>query len=244
MNEAKTPTWNLLPSLGFQPDGSVYSDIRPGFSLDFGNLKLSAAAVTSPYSGEIILFGGVFATPRTIAQVQFELPRRMESLEQCAAWIVWNLDQYGEGPVFRPSRNLAWLEQARQNRRLLPWVMSHAEFDSRPQCTVGRDWLRLALKELHEQLALLTDDVTVVFSFDGAIFSIRCNTKVIAFPGEGPPWTVCFKVKSETLRQRPKRRLTREYVGVSIWKSRIELGPWSYEGAIGSVDGSRGSEVQ
>jgi hypothetical protein len=112
MNEATIPTWSLLQSLGFQPDDTeVYSDIRPGLILDFGTLKLSAVAVVSPYSGEIVLFSGVLTTPRTLAQVQFELPRRVESLKQCAACIVWSLDQQSEGRVFKPMRHVGWLEE-------------------------------------------------------------------------------------------------------------------------------------
>lgn len=62
MNEATIPAWSLLPSLGFRPDSAVhFSDILPGLSLDFGNFKLSAAALISPYSGEIVSFSGVLA---------------------------------------------------------------------------------------------------------------------------------------------------------------------------------------
>jgi hypothetical protein len=244
MNEATIPTWNLLPSLGFQPDSTVvYSDIRPGLSLDFGNFKLSAVAVVSPYSGEIILFSGVLATCETLADVHFELPRRIESLKQCAAWIVWNLDQYGDQRIFRPTRNVGWLEEGRQNRRLLPWVMSQAEYEARPRCTVQRDWLRLALKTLGKHLQSLPYDSTVSFSFDGCVFSIRCDKKVIAFPGEGLPWTVCFTVEVRTLHHSPKRFMS-EYIELSVWESRIQVGSWSYEGKVGPLVGKYLSEVQ
>lgn len=244
MNETIVATWNLLPSLGFQPDETIiFSDVRPGLSLDFGNLKLSAIAVTSPYFGEIVSFSGVRATRDTLTQIEFELPRRVASLKQCAAWIIWNLDQQWDGRLFRPARAIDWIDQARQNRRLLPWVLSQAEFDARPQCTVHRDWLRLALKKLHEQLASLPDSAIVVFSFDGSVFSIRCDKKLIAFPGEGPLWTVCFKMEARTLRRQPKR-LMREYIDVSVWESRIRFERWSYEGTVGPLGGCDFSDVQ
>jgi hypothetical protein len=41
---------------------------------------------------------------------------------QCAAWIVWNLDHYGDQRVFRLGRYVVWLEEARPGRRLLLWV--------------------------------------------------------------------------------------------------------------------------
>jgi hypothetical protein len=244
MNEATIPIWNLLPSLGFQPDANLdYSDIRPGLSLDFGNFKLSAVAVTSPHSGEIISFSGIRATRDALAQIEFELPPRVTSLKQCAAWIIWSLDQQWDGPMFRPARTMDWIDEARRNRRLLPWVMARAEFDARPQCTVRRDWLRLALKTLAAHVAALPDDAIVTFHFDGSIFSIRSEKNVIAFPSEGPPWTVSFRVEAKTLRCQPKR-LMREYIGVSIWNSRIEFGPWSYEGTVEPLHVRNSSEVQ
>lgn len=244
MNDATIPTWDLLSSLGFSPDSTLlFSDIRPGLSLDFGNLKLSAVAVVSPYSGEIISLSGVLSTPRTVAEIQFELPRRVESLKQCAAWIVWNLDQHSSGGAFRPARDVGWINEGRQNRRLLPWVMSQAEFDARPQCTVRRDWLRLALKNLREQLPSLPDSAIVVFSFDGSVFSIRCDKKVIAFPGEGLPWTVCFRVEGRALRSSPKR-LMREFIDVSVWESNIRFGSSSYKGVVGPLGGRHSSIVQ
>jgi hypothetical protein len=244
MDEATIPTWNLRPSLGFQPDPRVGSDVRPGLSFDFGNFKLSASCVLNLRFVEVVLFSGILATRDTLAEIEFELPRQVKSRGQCAAWIVWNLDQHCDHGLFTPARPVRWLDEGRQNRRLLPWVMSMAEYDARPRCMIRRDWLRLALKTLGEQIASEPDDAAIVFTFDGNVLSIRCDHKVIALPGEGLPWTVCFRVEAKMLRQQPRRRLMREYVGVSIWKSRIELGPWSYEGAVGSLGRGSFAEVQ
>lgn len=148
MNETTIPTWNLLPPLGFRPDSTVrFSDIHPGLSLDFGNVKLSAAALVSPYSGEIVSFSGVLATSDTLADVHFEMLREVESLRQCATWIVWNLDRYSDG-AFKPARPVEWVEEARSNRKLLPWYRSLAAYEARPCCLVDRKWLRLALNTL------------------------------------------------------------------------------------------------
>lgn len=244
MNGATIPTWNLLPSLGFEPDDSIiFTDIHPGLSLDFGNFKLSAVAVTSPYSGEVISLSGILRTPDRLAEVHFEMPRQIESLKQCAAWIVWSLDQQWEGQIFRPARALGWIDEGRRNRRLLPWVMSQAEFDARPQCIVDRDWLRLALKVLGKHAAALPDGGTVIFWFDGSVFYIRSEKKVIAFPGEGPPWAVSFRVEAKLLRQAPKR-IMREQIAVSVWESRIRFDSWSYRGTVEPVGGSHSSGVQ
>ena len=38
-------TWEVLKELGFMPNASVWSEIQPGLSFDFGNFILSAGAV-------------------------------------------------------------------------------------------------------------------------------------------------------------------------------------------------------
>lgn len=230
MNEATIPTWNLLRSLGFRPDPAVISDDEPGLSFDFGNLKLSASCVLNLRCIEVVLFTGILSTQRRMAEIDFELPRRMKSLKQCAAWIVWNLDRYCGG-VFEQTCRIDWVLEARQNKSLLPWVHSMAEYNTRPQCVVQRDWLRLALRTLSQQLSCLPDQTPVLFSFDGFVLFIRCGEGVIALPGEGMPWTVRFKVTAEKLRRMPKR-IRRERVDVSIWQSHIRLGTWTYEGTL------------
>jgi hypothetical protein len=129
----------------------------PGLSFDFGNLILRASSCRKLLAG-IVLFTGVSKTPRSLGQVHFEMPRRIESIKKCAAWIVWNLDQFSE---FRENHHIAWVEEGRKNQRLLPWVMSMAKWGARPQCMVKRDWLRLALKTLGEYLGSLPSRLEV-----------------------------------------------------------------------------------
>jgi hypothetical protein len=241
MDEATVPTMDSLRCLGFQPDPTVVSDGCPGLSFDFGSLTLHASCCRNLRAAEIVFFTGVLSTPRSLAEVLFEMPRRVKSIKQCAAWIVWNLDQHADHRVFKPARHVGWVEEGRTNHRLLPWVMSMAEYNARPQCIVQRDWLRLALKTLGEYLAALSDDAGIVFSFDGSVFSIRVDKKLIALPAEGSPWTVRFKVETRDLRRLPKR-LVHEGIGVSIWESRITLGNYTYAGTLegfGTTDPSR-----
>jgi hypothetical protein len=75
----------------------------------------------------------------------------------------------------------------------------------------------------------LTDEAKVIFSFDGSVFSIRCDGELIALAVEGTPWTVSFGVHAGDLRRLP-RRLMHEHVSVSIWESRIRVGSRSYPG--------------
>jgi hypothetical protein len=138
-----------------------------------------------------------------LAEVFFEMPRKVKSLKQCAAGIVWSLDRHSDHGDFKSARHVGWIEDGRKNQRLLPWVKSMAQCNSRPQCIVQRDWFRLALKSLGERLSSSPENAEVVFSFDGSVLSIRCNEKVRALPGEGLPWAVRFKVEARALRRLP-----------------------------------------
>jgi hypothetical protein len=243
-HQATTATFDVLRDLGFHPDDTViYSDVKPGLSIDFGNFKLSASCLLNLRFVEVVLFTGILATPHSLAEIEFELPRRVLSREQCAAWIVWSLDQSAPDRRFQPTRYVGWIEEGRQNQRLLPWVAELGEYKSRPSCTVRRDWLRLALKTLSEHLSSLPDSTAVVFSFDGSVLTIRIDGKVVAMPGEGFPWAVRFNINAGRLRRFP-RRFMHEYIGVEIWESRLRIYGWAYEGTI-DVSGLAGrAEIQ
>jgi hypothetical protein len=117
MDEATIPTMDLLYRLGFQHDPTVVYFDPSGLTFDFGIMKLNAICCLNLRATEIVLFTGVLSTPRTLAEVHFEMPRQVKSLKQCAAWIVWNLDQHSDR-VFTPSRYVDWVEEGRANRKL------------------------------------------------------------------------------------------------------------------------------
>jgi hypothetical protein len=108
--------------------------------------------------------------------------------------------------------------------------------------TVRRDWLRLALKTLADCAFTLPDDADL-FGFDGSVFSIRCDGKVIALAGQGVPWAVSFKVRAGALRRLPKR-LTREDIGISIWESTISIGNRTYPGTLDGFGAPDPSKIQ
>src|SRR5580700_7982451 len=106
MNEAEAiaPVWDALKELGFSPDSTVISDDMPGLSFDFGNFKLSASVVINKWFKPVVLFGGVLATPRTLTEVCFELPRMVASRQQVVAFLAYYLDKQASasGSVFHP----------------------------------------------------------------------------------------------------------------------------------------------
>lgn len=230
LNEGETTdTWDVLKKLGFLPDDEVVSDVRPGLSFDFGNFRLSASCCINMRFAEIVLFTGVMTTPRTIAEVQFEMPRQVQSAELCAAWIVWQLDKMAKSGSFVPAKAVEWLAEGRTHQNLLPWISDMTLYKARPRCAIESVWLRVALKTLREVLTTADKDEEVIFGFDGAVLTVQCIGKVIPMPGEGIPWPKHYTIQAGKIRNLPKRLMS-ERVEVSIWQTRLNIGRNSYEG--------------
>lgn len=233
MNEAKPiDTVDALLNIGFTPDSSVISETRHGLSFDFGGFKLSAGAVTNEYLRPTVLFTGVIATPRSLAEVCFELPRTISSVEMLAAFLVYYLDKASGRSKFQPPNNVAWIAEGRQNKYLLPWETDMAAYNERPHCNVERKWLRLALNSLSEIISEVDDLEPIEFTFDGTVLKIVCSGRVVVTPGKGKPWSSIFTIAAGALRTLPKR-LMRDPLVVSCWKGRLQLDRNFYDGLEG-----------
>jgi hypothetical protein len=224
-------TWEVLKELAFMPNAAVRSDMQPGLSFDFGNLILSAGAVTTGWRlTPVILFSGLMRGPNSFAEVQFEMPRTIENLDMCAAWIAWHLDQCSTGN-FQPIRNAEWLIIGRSSKLLLPWVIDTEAYERRPHCAVEREWARMMIKTLKAGLCNLTDDEAVSFEFDGELLRIRFGSSLIPGAAKGDAWEHRYLLKACQLREFP-RRLDRSLVWFSTWDGKFQIANWSYEGVI------------
>lgn len=217
-------TWDVLHEFGFEPDADSIS----GVSFDFGNFKLSAMAETGKTFEPVVLFTGVLETQRKLAEVIFEIPPTVASREQLAAFIVYYLDKAAGRDAFQPKRNVDWIAEGRKHRQLLPWEVDKAAYRSRPHCTVRRDWLRLALNNLTEQLVDADDTDLVEFGFDGSVLTIRFCGQVMHMAAEGTPWPAEFNILAKSLRRLPKR-LMQSHVEVAVYKGRLRIGRVCFE---------------
>jgi len=227
---ATVAVWDVLKEFGFAPDSAVISDVMPGLSFDFGNFKLSASAVMGKRFQPVVLFTGLLATTRTLAEVCFELPPMVASREQLAAFLVYYLDNASSGNVFNPTRRADWIFEGRASQSLLPWEADMAAYHARAHCTVQRDWLRLALKRLMELIAQAGDTAEVEFGFDGSVLTVRCSGQVVPMAANGKAWAAPFVIPAGRLRLLPKR-LTHFDVDVSVHEGRLHIGRYCFDGA-------------
>jgi hypothetical protein len=204
-------TWDVLHSLGFTDDRALTAGAPGGLQKQFGNFTLSAIHCISLRFQPVVILSGVMTTPRTVTQVECEMPQELESWEVGAAWVTWCLDNHARGE-FQPTIPTPWLSEGRQHRRLLPWVRERearkdeqAAYAARLRCFALREWARLALRTLAEQLAEMTDDAPVTFRFDGEVLTIRCGGELIALAATGEQWPGGFSLPAHSLRALPKR---------------------------------------
>jgi hypothetical protein len=215
-------TWEVLKEFGFQPDTRVISDLLPGLSFDLSDFKLSASAVMNRRFAEVVMFTGVLITSRTMAEIIFELPRRMSSREQCAAWLVWNLNKHIDSPESVCKTGADWMTLGRANQHLLPWIADAAAYNARPCCSVDRESAKFVLKKLRAALLAVAEDADVCFSFDGEVMKIRCGPALIATAATGKAWTQEYQLKAGVLGHLPLRLMCPD-VEFSAWEDRFTI---------------------
>src|SRR5438477_470241 len=119
MDETSTlSTWHALQSFGFVPDPDLISDVSPGLRYTFKELELTAIVGLNRQLQQVVMLGAILQTSRTCGEVAFEMPMRVDSLAQCAAWIAWHLDQ---GLLDHERLQAGWLSYGRNNLGTLPW---------------------------------------------------------------------------------------------------------------------------
>ncbi len=225
-------TYDVLKSLGFKDDKSIISDPPGGLSFDFGNFKLSAVFGINRWIQEAVLLCGVMSTSRSIAYINTEMPLEVDSREQGLAWITWCLDKHADGGVFEPIQPLDWLIEGRQYFHILPWERERTAYESRPHCWVQRDWAKVAIRKLSEQIAISDNEAPVTFQFDGEIITIRCGTVLVAtIPANGKKWACQYLLKAGNLRRLPQRLMS-EKVEFSVWNSGFKIGRFCYKDVV------------
>ena len=202
---------------------------------DFGNSKLDfklyANLGINKWFRKTVMCSGNWCrgNGRSNGLVEFEIPCQVESRELCAAFLAYYLRSWRVQDDRSPGQELGWLIEGQRNQDLLPWRAKQAAYEARPQCTVERDWLRLALKTLAGHLGTVGDDAPVVVGFENGVLSIQCAGKAIALPGEGLSWPQRVTIPAGQLRHLPKRFM-RQVISVSVWESRLCIDRWYYAG--------------
>jgi len=229
-------TWDAMRNLGFTLDGSCPFSEMPALVFDFGPVRLQAAWVMGRFFNDIVFVTGIWQTARTMAQIEIQMPRTIDSVDLCAAWIVDKLDRVADGGLFIPSKPIEWLQRGRLHQEKLPWRIQqaareaeYAVYQARPHCQVDREWMRVIRVKLRESLETCSPDDLISFSFTAGILTICLPTDKLACQAEGDDWPHVFAVPAANLKKLPKR-FKSNYVIVGEWKGSLEIADSRYEG--------------
>lgn len=223
-------TDDFLVSVGFVRKLGSFSSSSGGLAYDFGNFELEVAYGVNRWFRQVALLHGVIITPRTIAQVECEMPLMLESHEQGLGFLAWCLDNSSPGS-FKPAKYVPWLEEARKCTHLLPWEQDAAVYAARPRCWIQRDWAKLLLRSLALEATIAEDDTPIMFDFDGEVLTIRCADSRIAAAGTGDAWPHKYSIPAQNLRKLP-RRLMQNPIEISVWESALLIAHHRYSGVV------------
>lgn len=211
---------SILSSAGFKEDWSYqYTDQQPTYVYRFDDLVLRATQVTSRFLRPIFLFSGICRQPRTLIDVQFEMPTHLETHDQGIAWIADALKRHGYWPIDPP----AWCEKGLAAKGELPWVRSTRLYEARPQCSVESDWLRVVARKLKARAAVSRHDAELELAFDGAVLRIVAESEFWVMPAKGKGWDEVIKVHESGLLW-ALARLPKGPLHLAIWEARLHLG--------------------
>lgn len=210
-------TVDILPDLGFSRD-----DASDTFRLELEDGTIQAVELLHPRSGYVVSFSGVLRTTRTLSEVDFAMPRLVESIDQAKAWIAFGLkDAVGQ------SNQPNWLAEGRDLRHLLPWVQDAARSAPRLQCIVDREQFRPMASRLRNGV-FASDFPTVELSFRDSILRIQLGQEVFAIAGHGNDWPSTLTLPAASFAS-PQRRLQNPAVYITVRGDTLNFGTLSID---------------
>ncbi|GGY25016.1 hypothetical protein [Pseudoduganella albidiflava] len=229
---------DVLIRLDFEEDWATMTDQLPGYYFNFGNLKLSATQVTNLYLQPVFFISGMIITPRSITEISSDIPVEVESFEQGVAWIVYLL-----GEKFIPFKTTSWVDDGRRWSEHLPWERSRKAFEGRPQCSVERDWFRVAAKKIRNHASAAGASDMIIFRFDGEVLSIEMPGTHLAMPAQGKAWDSEYSLAATRMSALAKRIMgTTVYLGV--WKGQLQIDRCCYPILPRADDADAGSTAK
>lgn len=231
---------NVLAACGWAPDLDNQFAEDGALKYDFGNFELFAGVFTGLHLQRVVTFSGVFSNGRSLHDVKFDVPERVESKTQVLAWIAYGLRDV---PI---ANTPVWLAEGRRAHAQLPWERQLAAYQARPRATIAREWMRVLGKQLLAAAEHASDTDMCRVRFDGEVLRFGLPGKTLLVQASGDmPWAADVVLPLPSFRQLSKRWM-HDPVEVSSWgdflligNQRFDTGPAVVAGVSPTVDGGR-----
>jgi hypothetical protein len=215
---APIKTMDALAEIGFAPTAA-------GLAYRFADMELCAVEAVNQWFVPAVNLGGVYRDARTLCMVDYNMPKMVESEEQCLAFLAYALRGY------EPTDPPQWLSAGRNLSAHLPWAqesaarraamaLRSAAYEACPKCHADRQLFRPICKRLREFAEANDGDADARWSFDGAVLRADVADKTFLCQADGTPWSETVSVKLGDLMKLPKR-LMADPVTVAVWEGRL-----------------------
>ena len=201
----------VLKEIGFRPTSDSM------FEFDFGNFKLKAIEGVNKYLAEIFYFSGINQTARTLGLIEFDLPTKVESVEQGVAFLSYYLGRDFEAKII-PS----WYHQGLLWKHHLPWEKARAAYNKKPSAIINHEYFRLMIRKMKKLANKASIEDITTFSFDGEIVRIVCADEKIVAPATGNSWEGTVSIRTKSLSNLPERIKTQDGE-IFLWEESLRI---------------------
>ena len=190
-----------------------------------------ASPVIKAFGQDVVQLSGVLEAPRSLTEIQGEIPPDLGSALEAAAWVSFAL-KFHERDL-RPLPD--WFVEGKHHwdlvyARMDPdgWERQRAYRDC-PKCLIDREYARPLRHKLLEELSQLAEETEITFSFDGRVLSIILNETVHEVIASGDSWPCSYRAVVSRETKLPTRFQSWR-VEVSVFEDyvsfdRLRLGP-------------------
>ena len=213
-------TIDRLLELGFERSTTRPDEVR--YRLE--HVRLEGIPAQDRFFRDIVYLTGDARSKRSMASIALDLPPRLGTKLEAAAWITYVLRDYKDAFVPLPD----WFTEGEQAWDLIPHVRRDREEEKQrqawlkarreaPQCSIDREEARLLRKRIRRSLCELDGASDLTAAFDGRVLSIRVGADVHQVVASGDQWASAYRTRASAETKLPDR-FNEPWVSVMVFE--------------------------
>lgn len=201
---------SILVDLGFK-------EVHNGLEYDFGNCTLTVIESINFQMNYGLNFMGFWTTPRSMGEIGFFLPLKLDSYQLCLALISYYLRQ-AKLQTIPP-----WLTEGLGYSNLLPWEIEMKAYENNPTALVDSSFIKPIFKKLLQLSLNAVDSDRSIVSFQANNLSFKvCGERMVCH-ADGDNWLTEALISTKSFSFLPKK-LRAGLIPIYIWKEELRIG--------------------